>query len=142
MIGPGAFGPKRDDLPDSLSPKTAGVSFYRLKPPLLAVHGSWGRRIEYRRPHVSTLELARDDRAVIAPNLPLALLCTATFLQNRETPTMSRHWHSVSKPIQQLAAGLHPVMSEGMSPYEIYYVLATDEEIQRLSKLSVTMGIH
>jgi hypothetical protein len=27
----------------------------------------------------------------------------------------------------------HPVMSEGMSPYEIYYVLATDKEIQRLT---------
>jgi hypothetical protein len=42
---------------------------------------------------------------------------------------MSRHWHRVSKPIQKLAAGL---MSEGMFPYEVYYVLATDEEIQRL----------
>ena len=49
---------------------------------------------------------------------------------------MSRHWHRVSKPIQKLAAGLLPVMSEGMSPYEIYYVLATDEEIQRLNELS------
>ena len=46
---------------------------------------------------------------------------------------MSRHWHRVSKPFQKLAAGLYPIMSEGMFPYEIYYVLATDEEIQRLS---------
>jgi hypothetical protein len=51
---------------------------------------------------------------------------------------MSRHWHRVSKPIQKLAAGLLPVMSEGMSPYEICYVLATDEEIQRLNELSAT----
>jgi hypothetical protein len=51
---------------------------------------------------------------------------------------MSRHWHRVSRPVQKLAAGLLPVMSEGMSPYEIYYVLATDEEIRRLSELSVT----
>jgi hypothetical protein len=47
--------------------------------------------------------------------------------------TMSRHWHRVSKPIRQLAAGLYPITTEGMFPYEIYYVLATDEEIQRLS---------
>jgi hypothetical protein len=51
---------------------------------------------------------------------------------------MSRHWHRVSKPIQKLAAGLLPVMSEGMSPYQIYYVLATDEEIQRLTELSAS----
>jgi len=44
---------------------------------------------------------------------------------------MSRHWHRVSN-IGKLAAGLYPIMSEGMFPYEIYYVLATDEEIQRL----------
>jgi hypothetical protein len=31
-------------------------------------------------------------------------------------------------------------MSEGMSPYEIYYVLATDEEIQRLNELSAAMA--
>jgi hypothetical protein len=68
-----------------------------------------------------TMPLSRQD-------LLLALLCTATFLQNREIPTVSRHWHSVSKPIQKLATGLHHVMSEGMPPHEIYYVLATDEE--------------
>jgi hypothetical protein len=27
---------------------------------------------------------------------------------------------------------MYPIMSEGMSPYEMYYVLATDEEIRRL----------
>ena len=47
---------------------------------------------------------------------------------------MSRHWHRVSKSIQKLAAGLLPTMSEGMFPYEIYYVLATDEEIERLDE--------
>jgi hypothetical protein len=55
---------------------------------------------------------------------------------------MSRHWHRVSKPIQILAAGIHPIMSEGMSPYELYYVLATDEEIRLLSELNATMGVH
>lgn len=45
---------------------------------------------------------------------------------------MSRHWHRVPKRIQKLAADLYPIMTEGMLPYEIYYVLATDEEIQRL----------
>jgi hypothetical protein len=50
---------------------------------------------------------------------------------------MSRHWHRVSKPVQRLAVGLLPIMSEGMSPYEIYYVLGTDEEIQRLSDLVI-----
>jgi len=55
---------------------------------------------------------------------------------------MSRHWHRVSKPIQKMAAALYPIMSEGMSPYEIYYVLATDEEIQRLNELSATMVVH
>jgi hypothetical protein len=55
---------------------------------------------------------------------------------------MSRHWHRVSQPIQKLAAGTYPIMSEGMSPYEMYYVLATDEEIQRLNELNATMGVH
>jgi hypothetical protein len=41
-----------------------------------------------------------------------------------------------------MAAALYPIMSEGMSPYEIYYVLATDEEIQRLNEQSVTMAVH
>jgi hypothetical protein len=35
---------------------------------------------------------------------------------------------------------LHPIMTEGMSPYEIYYVLATDEEIQRLNEMTNAMG--
>jgi hypothetical protein len=52
---------------------------------------------------------------------------------------MSRHWHRVSKPLQKLAA---PIMTEGMSPYEIYYVLATDEEIQRLNEMTTAMGTH
>jgi len=34
--------------------------------------------------------------------------------------------------MQKLAAGLHEVKSEGMSPYETYYVLATDKELDRL----------
>jgi hypothetical protein len=55
---------------------------------------------------------------------------------------MSRHWHRVSKPTQNLAVAQYPVMSEGMSPYEMHYVLATDEEIQRLSELSATMVVH
>jgi hypothetical protein len=55
---------------------------------------------------------------------------------------MSRHWHRVSQPIQKLAASMYPIMSEGMSPYEMYYVLATDEEIQRLNELNVTIGVH
>ena len=55
---------------------------------------------------------------------------------------MSRHWHGVSQPIQRLAACMYPIMSEGMSPYEICYVLATDEEIQRLNELSATMAVH
>jgi hypothetical protein len=42
--------------------------------------------------------------------------------------------------MQKLAVGRYPVMSEGMFPYEIYYVLGTDEEIQRLNELSTTIG--
>ena len=42
---------------------------------------------------------------------------------------MSRHWRKVSKAMQKLAASLHEVKREGMSPYETYYVLATDEEL-------------
>jgi hypothetical protein len=52
---------------------------------------------------------------------------------------MSRSWQTVSKAIQKLAAGLHPVKSEGMSPYEIHYVLATDEEIARLCDWGTAM---
>jgi hypothetical protein len=54
---------------------------------------------------------------------------------------MSRHWRAVSKAMQELAAGLHEVKSEGMSPYETYYVLATDRELDRLYDLA-TMSIH
>ena len=45
---------------------------------------------------------------------------------------MSRNWQMVSKAIQKLAAGLYLVKSEGMFPYETHYVLATDEEVERL----------
>ena len=48
---------------------------------------------------------------------------------------MSRHWQRVSKAIQKLAAPLHPVKSEGMSPYEAHYVLTTDEELRHLYDL-------
>ena len=54
---------------------------------------------------------------------------------------MSRHWRKVSKVIQNLATGLHEVKSEGMSPYETYYALATDEELDRLYDLATT-SIH
>ena len=55
---------------------------------------------------------------------------------------MSRHWHRVSRPIQKLAAGMHPIMSEGMSPYELCYVLATDEEFRVLTELAGRTGVH
>ena len=29
-----------------------------------------------------------------------------------------------------------------MPPYEIYYVLATDDEIQRLNELSTAIAVH
>ena len=51
--------------------------------------------------------------------------------QNR-TFAVSRNWQAVSKSIQNLAAGMYAVKSEGMFPYETHYVLATDEEIERL----------
>ena len=54
---------------------------------------------------------------------------------------MSRHWRKVSKAIQKLATGLLEVKSEGMSPYETYYVLATDTELERLYNLATT-SIH
>ncbi len=54
---------------------------------------------------------------------------------------MSRHWRKVSKAMQKLATGLHEVKSEGMSPYETYYVLATDTELERLYDLATT-SIH
>jgi hypothetical protein len=40
--------------------------------------------------------------------------------------------------MQKLATGLHEVKSEGMSPYETYYVLATDRELERLYNLATT----
>jgi hypothetical protein len=45
---------------------------------------------------------------------------------------MSRHWRRVSKAAQKLATGWLEIKSEGTSPYEIYYVLATDPEFERL----------
>ena len=54
---------------------------------------------------------------------------------------MSRHWRTVSKAMQELAASLHEVKSEGMSPYETYYVLATDKELERLYDLATTIHV-
>ena len=54
---------------------------------------------------------------------------------------MSRHWRTVSKAMQKLAAGLHEVKCEGMFPYETYYVLATDKELELLYDLG-TASIH
>jgi hypothetical protein len=45
---------------------------------------------------------------------------------------MSRHWRIVPKAMQKLAVGLFDVKSVGMFPYETYYVLATDTDLQRL----------
>ena len=45
---------------------------------------------------------------------------------------MSRHWRRVSKATQNLAIGLLEIKSEGMFPYQTYYVLATDTELERL----------
>ncbi len=45
---------------------------------------------------------------------------------------MSRHWRRVSKAIQDLATGSLEIKSEGTFPYETYYVLATDTELERL----------
>jgi hypothetical protein len=54
---------------------------------------------------------------------------------------MSRHWRKVSKEMQKLATSLHEVKREGMSPYETYYVLATDEELERLYDLAVSIHV-
>jgi hypothetical protein len=53
---------------------------------------------------------------------------------------MSRNWQTVSKAVQQFAAGQYPVKSEGMFPYDTHYVLATDEEIERLTERVAAMG--
>ena len=53
---------------------------------------------------------------------------------------MSRNWQAVSKAIQQLAASRYAVKSEGMFPYDTHYVLATDEEIERLNERAAAMG--
>jgi hypothetical protein len=53
---------------------------------------------------------------------------------------MSRNWQAVSRAIQQLAAGRYAVKSEGMFPYDTHYVLATDEEIERLNGQAAAMG--
>jgi hypothetical protein len=55
---------------------------------------------------------------------------------------MSRHWRRVSKALQKLAVGLHPLKSEGMFPYETHYVLATDEELKRLYDWGIVMNEH
>jgi len=52
---------------------------------------------------------------------------------------MSRHWQAVSKAIQQLAADRYAVKNEGMVPYDTHYVLATDEEIERLNERAAVM---
>jgi hypothetical protein len=56
-------------------------------------------------------------------------------------PAVSRNWQSVSKDIQKLAAGVLVVKNEGMFPYETHYVLATDEEVERLVSLHSVAGV-
>ena len=75
-------------------------------------------------------------------DLKIGRSMSASASRNKVRRFLARHWHRVSKRIQNMAAALYPIMSEGMSPYEIYYVLATDEEIQRLNELSATMAVH
>jgi hypothetical protein len=58
--------------------------------------------------------------------------------QNRTFP-VSRKWQTVSKAIQKLAAGMYAVKSKGMFPYETHYVLATDEEVERLHEWETAM---
>ena len=48
-------------------------------------------------------------------------------------PAASRSWRRVSRALQKRAVGLHAVKSEGMFPYETHYVLATNEEVERLA---------
>ena len=58
--------------------------------------------------------------------------------QNRRS-AVSRSWQTVSKDIQTLAAGIYAVKSEGMFPYDTHYVLATDEEVERLYEQGTAM---
>ena len=53
---------------------------------------------------------------------------------------MSRNWQRVAKNIQKLAAGMYAVKSEASFPYETHYVLATDEEVERLHERGTTTG--
>ena len=53
---------------------------------------------------------------------------------------MSRNWQAVSKAIQRLGVDRYPVKSEGMFPYDTHYVLATDEEMERLNEEAAVMG--
>jgi len=59
---------------------------------------------------------------------------------NARPEVFSRNWQAVSKAIQQLAAGWYAAKSEGMFPYDTHYVLATDEEIERLNERAAAMG--
>jgi hypothetical protein len=56
-----------------------------------------------------------------------------------QTSARSRNWQTVSKSIHKLAAGMYAVKSEGMFPYETHYVLATDEEVERLYERGTAM---
>jgi hypothetical protein len=65
---------------------------------------------------------------------------TNISIKPRPEVFMSRNWQAVSRAIQQLAAGRYAVKSEGMFPYDTHYVLATDEEIERLNGQAAAMG--
>jgi hypothetical protein len=97
-----------------------------------------------RDPTISFAVTCDRERALIrAHTLSGSLTSSVARLAATEETTMSRHWHRVSKLIQKLAAGLYPITSEGMFPYEIHYVLATDEEIQRLSdSAAIQLGMQ
>jgi hypothetical protein len=65
------------------------------------------------------------------------LLASSTKLR---VPAVSRHWQTVSKAIQKLVVGVLVIKSEGVFPYETHYVLATDEEVERLVSLHSLAG--
>ena len=50
-------------------------------------------------------------------------------------------YYEVSKAIQKLVVGVIVVKSEGVFPYRTHYVLATDEEVERLVSLHSLAGV-
>jgi len=79
--------------------------------------------------------MIRQGHAAFAPDHSFAKTAGISKPIARAKAEESYHVAQLARGFQghsKLAAAQYPVKSEGMFPYETYYVLATDQEVEQL----------